>query len=91
MTTQGRGEIEALVREYGSREAPWYLADGSTVMLPVEEVERRRKAAAKVIWAARCLISEFGGPQFRGALRDALDALGPEPAASPADAKEGKP
>jgi hypothetical protein len=32
--------------------APYYLSDGSTVMLPVEEVERRRKAAAKVIGAA---------------------------------------
>jgi hypothetical protein len=33
--------------------APYYLADGSTVMLPAAEVERLRKAAAKVIEAAR--------------------------------------
>ena len=35
--------------------APWYEADGSTVMLPAAEVERRRKLAAKVIGAARRL------------------------------------
>jgi hypothetical protein len=35
--------------------APYYLADGSTVMLPVAEVERLRKGAAKVIEAARRL------------------------------------
>jgi len=32
--------------------APWYEADGSTSMLPVEEVTRRRRLAAKVLGAA---------------------------------------
>jgi hypothetical protein len=36
--------------------APWYEADGSTVMLPAPEVERRRKLAAKVIAAAREIV-----------------------------------
>jgi hypothetical protein len=33
-------------------QAPWYEADGSTVMLPADEVERRRKLAAQVIGMA---------------------------------------
>ncbi len=33
--------------------APWFNEDGSTLMLPADEVGRRRKLAAKVIAAAR--------------------------------------
>jgi hypothetical protein len=36
--------------------APYYLADGSAILLPREEVERLRRAAAKVIGAARELV-----------------------------------
>jgi hypothetical protein len=35
---------------------PYYLADGSAILLPREEVERLRRAAAKVIGAARELV-----------------------------------
>jgi hypothetical protein len=45
--------VTRLSRNEGTGLAPWYEADGSTVMLPVAEVERRRKLAAKVIGAAR--------------------------------------
>jgi hypothetical protein len=53
-TRYGEGYHAARER-YGSAPAlaPYYEADGSTVMLPAEEVERRRKLAAKVIGAVR--------------------------------------
>lgn len=47
-----------LIRRDGGT-APYYLADGSTVTLPADEVERRRKAAAKVIAEARAILAEF--------------------------------
>jgi hypothetical protein len=70
--------------------APWYEADGSTVMLPAEEVERRRKLAAKVISAAAGVsdaadlwviagteapASYDVPPEPMRVLREALDAL----------------
>jgi hypothetical protein len=67
--------------------APWYEADGSTVMLPAPEVERRRKLAAKVLEVARRVVRDLyyaDGPG--GALLNelrarfsALDAASPPP------------
>ena len=75
--------------EAGTPLAPWYEADGSTVMLPAEEVERRRRLAAKVIDAAREMLDAPGSPfglrmKLAGALDD-LDAASPaSPEATPA-------
>jgi hypothetical protein len=48
-------EKRAALRREERELAPYYLADGSTVMLPAAEVERLRKSAAVVIGAARRL------------------------------------
>jgi hypothetical protein len=64
--------------------AVYYLADGSEVRLPREEVERRRRAAAKVVDCARSAMfdlhtyDEVENPTAR-ALSEALLELGPEP------------
>jgi hypothetical protein len=74
---------------------PWYEADGSTVMLPVEEVTRRRKLAAAVLKEARHVAYFVGGEgdvidpcdsDSLDRLREAVDALYPDatlPAAAP--------
>jgi hypothetical protein len=71
----------------GTALAPWYEGDGSTVMLPAAEVERRRKLAAKVLEVARRVVRDLyyaDGPG--GALLNelrarfsALDAASPPP------------
>jgi hypothetical protein len=74
--------------------APWYEADGSTVMLPAEEVERRRKLAAKVLDAARTLRRANEGCVFfpgLWALAEALDALAaPTPGIGDQDKEDGR-
>jgi hypothetical protein len=89
--------LEAEVKEHRARAArepdlaPWYEADGSTVMLPAAEVERRRKLAALVIGIARKVDAALQGVRLpyendgwkrlidlRIALR-ALDAPAPSP------------
>jgi multidrug efflux pump subunit AcrA (membrane-fusion protein) len=58
--------------------APWYEADGSTVMLPAEEVERRRKAAAVVlaraceVWRAENEAAFWTAERAMGAALEAL-------------------
>ena len=69
--------------------APWYEADGSTVMLPAAEVERRRKAAAKVLHAAE-QAWVHRDPVTMIALGDALRELHLGSWARSLDAKEGK-
>ena len=74
--------------------APWYGADGSTVMLPAAEVERKRKLAAKVIGAAETAVRTFLATGetskddavllWRALL--ALDAAAPDGGATPGDA-----
>lgn len=49
--------------------APWYEADGSTVMLPAAEVERRRRLAAKAIGTARNWREAMRGPKSERAAR----------------------
>jgi hypothetical protein len=70
--------VARLSRNEGTALAPWYEADGSTVMLPVAEVERRRKLAAKVLREARLAVEQCGHPILAAALR-ALDAASPPP------------
>jgi hypothetical protein len=71
----------------GTALAPWYEGDGSTVMLPAPEVERRRKLAAKVIAAAERAVATVmatGKPEvddITAIWRElrALDAASPPP------------
>ena len=77
-------------RESAEGRAAWFLGDGSTVMLPAEEVIRRRKLAARVIDAARDLLKVSGQSPHIGAARtrlqwelDDLDGL-LDPEAAPA-------
>lgn len=87
-------------------EAPWYAEDGSMVMLPAEEVERRRRLAAKVIGAARALSAAADlwvvagteaptmydvPPESMRVLRDALQALDAASPAAPNSGSEGGP
>jgi hypothetical protein len=80
--------VARLSRNEGTALAPWYEADGSTVMLPVAEAERRRKLAAKVIGAARKVASDHAFIAGQGAVTcrcgvcqglRALDAASPPP------------
>jgi hypothetical protein len=91
-------EVARLSRNEGTALAPWYEADGSTVMLPVAEVERRRRLAAKVIAAAAGVSDAADAWEVCGedgenrvttydvpaaAMRDLRAALDALPAASP--------
>lgn len=49
--------------------APYYRGDGSVVMLPIAEVEKRRRAAAKVIDAARAWRDAYCAPKAERAAR----------------------
>jgi hypothetical protein len=59
----GRNRIGMAQKALASSPRPspggWYEADGSAILLPGEEVERRRKAAAKVIDAARRVMEDL--------------------------------
>lgn len=54
-----RAALSSPSAESGEALAPWYEADGSTVMLPAAEVERRRRAAASVLAAARLVMHDL--------------------------------
>ena len=63
----------------------WYLADGSTVMLPAEEVERARRAAAVVLVAAeQAWIRRDSDTMFRlGRALTMYAVVAPQPASKP--------